>query len=265
MSLRHINRIRSSLSSDRRAAGHPREIESFEVPSVKIGRYVDFGQSPDFGEYYESLQSSEGNQRGLHNGWFDFASPPIFVEYADLTPGLENMLSEKSRSRTFGREVTKTVTSLRDDLRETAHAAAKTADELNAVRQAAIRKSIEDGDHAEEIAEYGWLHEAKSAWGPDKFGLSPQPRLTPSSTGDGILYTYGFPVIQGRSEQDLSQGITELVRTQGLPVPDQLLKARRPVVPVVRLYSELSAMGREGPVLPRPPSLTLGPIEVHRF
>ncbi len=267
MHTRHINRNpRGGLYPGRREVDTRPDIESVKVPSVKIGRYVDFsGDGVLFANYLRRLELDEGNARGLSKGWFSIAMSPIFVEYADITTGLGEMLVDRARPRTYAGEVRRTVESLRTNIRGITASDSERVDKLNASRKEAVATAIANGDHVDEIQEFSWLHEPESSrWGTSLFSLLKQPKVMATS-GSTTAHEYGFPIAQGLQDQILRDDLAELIKSEGLPLPEQMQKGKRPVVPALSLHRELSGMVGGEPVLPVPPQVQLGPLEIHRF
>lgn len=264
MNYRHPNRSKTGLKSNRVDRDRKKFIESFEVPRTKIGRFVDFGQSREFSEYYSAFEANDDNQYGLRKGWFSVVDAPLFVEYADITDGLRKMLAERSRPRNFGTEIVKVTGSISKAFRDVTQVKGKDAQLLNEQRQLALQKAIEDGDHAEQFSQYEFIARTVSEWETRSHLLHSQPRTTPTPE-DGALLTYGFPIANSSAEMSLRGQIAEIVGAN-MPVPLNLLGVEMNVVPVLNIHCELSAMKANSPVIDMPPQeISLGPIEIHRF
>lgn len=267
MHTRHTNRSpRGNLLANRREVDARPQIESFEVPTVKLGRFVNFnGDGVFFAGYLERLRRAEENEKGISKGWFSVVQGQIFVEYADLTASLEEMLVTRVRPRSFRSELRNSVEGIRSDLRGVIAEDAARVDELNVARSEAIQAAITNGDHVDEMMEFSELYEEQeSRWGDAFYTPGKQPKIT-ARDGNGQGYEYGFPLEQTYHDQFLRDDLSQIVTQNGLVVPDQLRGGQRPVVPVLKLHRELSAMEGHEPYIPVAPEVQLGPVEIHRF
>ncbi len=265
MNYRHPNRTRTGLKPNRNEFERQKLVETYKVPEIKIGRFVEFSQSPQFSEYYSSIEANEDNEYGLRKGWFSVVDAPLFVEYVDLTEGLKCMLTERSRPRSFGREIVKATNIISKTIRDVTRERNWETQGLNEQRELALQQAIENEDHIEEFSKYEFLTRTTSEWEVRAHMLHPQPRPTPSPN-EGALITYGYPIANSREDMSVRSQLAEIVSSQGIPVPDRLLKLEMNVVPVVDLHCELSAMKTHSPVFGEVPrEITLGPIEIHKF
>jgi hypothetical protein len=266
MHYRHSNRTRHDLPTNRVALDRPPEIDSLQLPKVLLGRYVDFDKNPAFEEYVHDVAEDKINQKGISKGWFKMADKPLFVEYADLTAGLKTVVQSRARPRSYQQSSDKIIDRLASDVRVAAKSHSDHVERVNAERGEAIAAAVATDDHAEEMQEFWEMFgDVSSRWGSATFQLLKQPKpVKLGEDSDGVLQ-YGFPVIQEVSDQELRSDLIGIVKTLDIPVPNQLIKGVRPVVPIINLHRELSGMHGNEPVLPIPPTVELGPIGIHRF
>jgi hypothetical protein len=254
------------LPTSRVSLDRPPEIESLQLPKVLLGRYVDFDKNPAFEEYVHDVTEDKTNQKGISKGWFKMADKPLFVEYADLTGGLKKVVQSRARPRTYQQASDKIIDRLASDVRVAAKSHSDHVERVNAERGEAIATAIANDDHAEEVQEFWEMFgDISSRWGSATFQLLKQPKpVKLGEDNDGELQ-YGFPVIQEVADQKVRNDVIKIVSKLELPVPNNLLKGVRPIVPVINLHRELSGMHGSEPVLPVPPPIELGPIGIHRF
>ncbi len=266
MHVRHTNRVRGNLHSKRVNRDAPRDIDSLEVPTVKIGRFVQFKPGDEYSQYIDELPMQGDNKKGIKKGWFSIVEGPVFVEYADLTESLGDVLRTRVRPRSFQREIVKIVDSVADSVRSAATSHEEHTVGVNNRRREAIAIALETGDHAELIDENPWMYDdTVSRWGTSMFRLMRQPKLIAETDADKSTYIYGLPIMQDMEDQMIRADLVQIVKDNRLSVPDRLSSGRKPVVPLLELHRELSGMRGSEPTLPPAPYVHLGPVEVHRF